>query len=108
MNDIIDIKPLENFNFDNLEKLDLSGNKNLNDIQRFEKIKLKKIKEINLGNTDISDIKSLRKLRLEKLNISRTKISDIKILEDENFKYLKELIFQELITFIQHYMINIF
>ena len=81
MNNISDIKVLENVKFEKLEILLLGFNK-ISDINILEKVNFKELKELNLGFNNISDIKVLENVRfekLEKLNLIINKISDIKI-----------------------------
>ena len=92
-NNISDIKVLEKFKFNKLEKLDIGSNE-ISDINILENVNFKELKELHLYYNNISDIKVLEKVKfekLEKLNLSFNPISDINILEKVNFKELKEL-----------------
>jgi len=85
---------LENANFDKLEKLDLSKNEKISNISIFEKLNLKKLKELNLYWNLISNIDVLAKVNfsnLEKLNLSKNNISNIDVLAKANFNKLKKL-----------------
>ena len=89
----------EKFNFKikdiDIQILNLSKNKLNNEIfEYFKKLRLKELKELNLGYNDIEDIRILEKIKFEKLKklgLHYNKISDINILEKTNFKELTDL-----------------
>ena len=68
-NNISDIKVLEKVNFKNLEKLYLSNNYDLADINILEDVNFRELKELDLSWNNISDIKVFEKVKFEKLEL---------------------------------------
>ena len=92
-NELTDIKILQNFRFEKLEKLYLTNNK-ISNIDVLKDVNFPELKELNLSNNNISDISILSKVKFEKLKflcLSYNIISDISVLSKVNFKELTEL-----------------
>ena len=97
LNNISNIKSLENAKFDNLEILNLGKNA-ISDISVLDKVNFKELKNLCLNVNNISDIKVLEGVKfykLEKLDLSFNQIGGVDVLEKVKFKKLKELILKE-------------
>ena len=66
-NNISDKKVLEKDYFNNLEKLYLSNNYYLSDINILEKMNFRELKELELSWNNISDIKVFEQVKFEEL-----------------------------------------
>ena len=92
-NDINEIIPLQNANFQQLEILSLRTNL-ISDISILEKVNFPNLKNLFLNNNIINNIEALRKVnfpKLEILGLHTNMIKDISPLENAKFPNLKEL-----------------
>ena len=82
-----------NLNIEDIELVSLDLNyKNLNDdkLKTLDKIEFINLKKLYLNNNKITSFKTFDKYSLEILDLGNNKISDINVLENVNFKQLKE------------------
>ena len=110
----IGFKDLCNFDFYNLETLNLSTN-NLSDITFLENAKFSKLNELVLFFNKIKEINVLEKVDftyLTKLGLSDNYICDIKVLKNVNFPFLEKLALSNNrikdIPFFANFLINIY
>ena len=92
-NDIINIKGLNDFIFDDLTHLYLNSNK-INDIKELTQVKFEKLLLLDLSQNEIINIESLSKTNIENLiilNLSDNKINDISCIKHFHFNNLKIL-----------------
>ena len=74
-----------------MELLDLSGN-NISNINVFENVNFRELKELNLCDNQISDIKIIVKVKFEKLE--KIDLSDNNIDKKKNSPLIKNLNFE--------------
>ena len=92
-NNISDISPLTQVNFNSLEYLWINDN-NITDISPLEKMKCQNLLELGLNHNRIKYIDVFEKVnfpKLEKLDLKGNEIIDLKVLEKVEFKGLKKL-----------------